>query len=132
VFNLGSDVSEVSGSQYKQKLGLKLVNRENAATAAIVITSVTNPWHKGLYCEQRDIGSGSDDAFVQLKDNASPQKTLFQITRDGLVDLNEQSSTPAAPSANKARIFARDNGSGKTQLCVLFNTGAVQVIATEP
>lgn len=39
---------------------------------------------------------------------------------------------PAAPAANKARIYARDNGAGKTQLVVLFPTGAVQVIATEP
>ena len=41
-------------------------------------------------------------------------------------------STPAAPAANRARLFVRDNGSGKTQLCVRFATGAVQVIATQP
>ena len=41
-------------------------------------------------------------------------------------------STPAAPGANKVRLFARDNGSGKTQLCVRFPTGAVQVIKTQP
>jgi len=31
-------------------------------------------------------------------------------------------TTPAAPSANRARLFARDNGLGKTQLCVRFPT----------
>jgi hypothetical protein len=41
-------------------------------------------------------------------------------------------STPSAPAANKARLFVRDNGSGKTQFCVRFPTGAVQVIKTEP
>jgi hypothetical protein len=41
-------------------------------------------------------------------------------------------TTPAAPIANRARIFARDDGFGKTQLCVRFNTGAVQVIKTQP
>ncbi|MEX0626924.1 MAG: hypothetical protein WD402_10285 [Chloroflexota bacterium] len=41
-------------------------------------------------------------------------------------------SAPVAPLANRARLFARDNGAGKTQLCVRFNTGAVQVIATQP
>jgi hypothetical protein len=41
-------------------------------------------------------------------------------------------TTPAAPIANRARLFVRDNGSGKTQLCVRFNTGAVQVIKTQP
>ena len=37
-----------------------------------------------------------------------------------------------APAANGARLYARDNGAGKTQLVVRFNTGAIQVIATEP
>jgi len=41
-------------------------------------------------------------------------------------------SAPAAPAANRARLYARDNGSGKTQLVVVFSTGAVQVLATEP
>jgi hypothetical protein len=48
-----------------------------------------------------------------------------------IADLIEQ-STPANPPADTARIFARDNGSGKTQLCVIFPTGAVQVLATQP
>lgn len=46
-------------------------------------------------------------------------------------DFSEHAD-PGAPGANNARVFARDNGSGKTQLCVRFPTGAVQVIATEP
>ena len=46
-------------------------------------------------------------------------------------DMDEM-VTPAAPPLNEARIFVRGNGMGKTQLCVLFHTGAVQVIATEP
>jgi hypothetical protein len=40
-------------------------------------------------------------------------------------------STPSAPPSNHARVFVRDNGSGKTQLCVRFHTGAVKVLATE-
>lgn len=39
---------------------------------------------------------------------------------------------PAAPAANKARLYVKDNGAGKTQLVVRFPTGAVQVLATEP
>jgi hypothetical protein len=39
---------------------------------------------------------------------------------------------PAAPATNTGRLYYRDNGSGKTQLCVRFATGAVQVLATEP
>jgi hypothetical protein len=39
---------------------------------------------------------------------------------------------PAAPAADKGRLYFKDNGSAKTQLVVRFPTGAVQVIATEP
>ena len=41
-------------------------------------------------------------------------------------------SAPSAPSANGARIFFQDNGAGKTQACVIFASGAVQVFATQP
>jgi len=41
-------------------------------------------------------------------------------------------SDPSAPSANQGRLYFRDNGAGKTQLCVRFNTGAIQVLATQP
>jgi hypothetical protein len=41
-------------------------------------------------------------------------------------------SAPAAAAANGVRIYARDNGAGKTQIVARFNTGAVQVIASEP
>lgn len=55
---------------------------------------------------------------------------------DGTIAVAKSSfaeiSDPSAPSANGALLYARDNGAGKTQLCVRFATGAVQVIATEP
>jgi len=43
----------------------------------------------------------------------------------------EEISAPSNPSDNTARLYAGDNGSGKTQLCVIFPTGASIVIATE-
>lgn len=48
-----------------------------------------------------------------------------------LADLAEQAE-PANPPADTARVFARDDGTGKTQLCVIFPSGATQVLATEP
>lgn len=38
----------------------------------------------------------------------------------------------AAPAINRVIIYARDNGAGKTQVVARFNTGVVQVLATEP
>ena len=46
--------------------------------------------------------------------------------------LGEVSSDPANPAANQARLYLKDNGSGKTELRVRFGTGASQVLATEP
>jgi hypothetical protein len=48
------------------------------------------------------------------------------------LEMTEQGAAPDAPGANRGRLYLIDNGAGKTQLCIRFNTGAVQVIATEP
>lgn len=40
--------------------------------------------------------------------------------------------TAPAGVSNKARVFAQDNGAGKTQLMVIFGSGAAQQIAIEP
>ena len=52
---------------------------------------------------------------------------VFTTTFYELIEIAD----PAAPSANRARLFAHDIG-GKTELCVRFPSGAVQVLATEP
>ena len=54
----------------------------------------------------------------------------FSIIDDAL-ELSEISE-PDAGAADTARLFLQDNGSGKTQLCVRFSSGATQVIATQP
>jgi hypothetical protein len=61
-----------------------------------------------------------------------PGETAFHNFRsDGSYEMTEVTDA-AAPSTNSARIYVRDNGSGKTQYVVRFATGAVQVLATEP
>lgn len=57
---------------------------------------------------------------------------LGDIGVDGCVELLEMSPEPSAPGSNKARLYARDNGAGKTQVVALFPSGSAQVIATEP
>lgn len=39
---------------------------------------------------------------------------------------------PGVGGADTCRLYSRDNGSGKTQLCAVFSSGAVQVLATQP
>lgn len=48
------------------------------------------------------------------------------------MEMLEAAADPANPAAgNWGRFYMRDNGSGKTQFCVRFNTGAPIVLATE-
>lgn len=43
-----------------------------------------------------------------------------------------EQTAPSAPSADRVRLYAEDNGSGKTRLMALFPSGAAQQIAIEP
>ncbi len=54
------------------------------------------------------------------------------IIQAGAYHEMAEMTAPAAPAANGVRIYAVDNGSGKTQLMALFATGAAQQIAIEP
>lgn len=47
-------------------------------------------------------------------------------------ELLEMSSAPAAGATNSVRVYAEDNGSGKTRLMARFPTGAAQQLAIEP
>jgi hypothetical protein len=71
---------------------------------------------------------------IHLSD-AGVQFPVFGAFQNGVestyLDMNEIAA-PAAPSANKARIYAEDDGAGKTRLMVVFPTGAAQQIAIEP
>ncbi|MDQ0103687.1 hypothetical protein J2T10_003352 [Paenarthrobacter nicotinovorans] len=49
----------------------------------------------------------------------------------GFIQLTEQGLTPGNPAANGSRIFSRDNGSGKTQTCVLYADGSIGVLHTQ-
>ena len=48
------------------------------------------------------------------------------------MNYSELAADPAAPAADTVRVYAKDNGSGKTGLYARFATGAVQQIAIQP
>lgn len=48
------------------------------------------------------------------------------------LEMTEQAADPDAPGVNRGRVYMRDSGAGKTQMCVRFNTGVIQVVAAEP
>lgn len=78
-------------------------------------------------------GSPSTASDVTIRRIAAGIMGFLNASTGGItLELTELAADPSAGASNTARLYSRDNGSGKTQLCVLFPTGAVQVLATEP
>ncbi|MBX5461473.1 MAG: hypothetical protein IRZ28_10335 [Steroidobacteraceae bacterium] len=68
-------------------------------------------------------------ALQQWLNNAGT--VLAAIGPTGYLEMLEQTD-PAAPGANRGRIYIKNNGSGKSQLVVKFASGAIVTIATDP
>lgn len=79
----------------------------------------------------RDVNLYRALANVLKTDDDFNVNGLMQLSASGYIDVVEIAA-PTAPGANIGRLFMKDNGAGKTQFCVQFPTGAVQVIATQP
>ena len=56
---------------------------------------------------------------------------LFKIDGAGFIEMSEITA-PAAPAANKGRLYFEDNGAGKTRLMALFATGSAVQLGIEP
>jgi len=68
-------------------------------------------------------GSGATTVNASASGGVSVATTFMQL---------DEMTAPAAPSANRVRIYAEDNGAGKTRLMAKFATGAAVQIAIEP
>jgi hypothetical protein len=74
----------------------------------------------------------------------SVMTALFNYVANGVIGVRGSSATdggslefleqtaPAAPAADRVRIYAEDDGAGKTRLMAVFGSGAAQQIAIEP
>jgi hypothetical protein len=69
--------------------------------------------------------------FYTSTANAAYGAPNMTLTSEGGVTMPEQANV-TAPAANSGTYYFRDDGAGKTQFVVLFPTGSVQVLATEP
>jgi hypothetical protein len=67
--------------------------------------------------------------FFDGDDNLNIRGGLL-VVEGNAIQLTEQTA-PAAPAANKVRIYAVDSG-GKTALMALFPSGAAQQLSIEP
>lgn len=70
-----------------------------------------------------DTGIRRDAAGVLAVSNGSTGGAALSL---------QEIAAPAAPAANHVRLYAQDNGAGKTQLMALFASGAAQQVAIEP
>ena len=70
-----------------------------------------------------EVNSGTLNAYRDLK-----LRNLIQTEYSQLTEM----TAPSAPATNSVRIYAEDNGAGKTRLMALFATGAAQQISIEP
>ena len=70
--------------------------------------------------------AGIAAGVVQLTDGTGTGAT------NGAAFETFEMTAPAAPATDGVRIYAEDNGSGKTRLMALFATGVAQQIAIEP
>ena len=70
-----------------------------------------------------EINNGTAGTYRDLK-----LRNLIQTEYSQLTEM----TAPSAPATNSVRIYAEDNGAGKTRLMALFPTGAAQQVAIEP
>jgi hypothetical protein len=100
---------------------------------AAAYIAFSNPDGIDNHCDLGDLGvrqyTGNID-YVYITEAGYQNRNLKGLHPSNL-ELTEMTA-PAAPAANNVRIFAQDNGAGKTQLMALFATGAAVQIAIEP
>jgi hypothetical protein len=80
--------------------------------------------------------SGSTSSVNVASDSIVLDPGLHVVVNGGLAVSKylrlAEMTAPGAPETNALYLFARVNASGKTEICVRFATGAIQVLATEP
>lgn len=81
-------------------------------------------------CQQVQLASSQTADAIQVMASDGTTK-LWNVGATGFMETIEITA-PSAPSANGVRIYAQDNGAGKTQLMARFASGAAQQIAIEP
>lgn len=116
-----------------ERLSIATNGNVSLTTANTVLTSPYIVGQLGIYVRTNSfpmIALGASDDIALTR----PAANIFGITNGstggGAIEFTEMTA-PATPSADKARIFARDNGSGKTQVCIILPDGVVTVLATQ-
>jgi hypothetical protein len=84
----------------------------------------------GISWSSSTTNNGAQDLII-YRSAASVLALTNAGSAGAAIEFLEQTA-PSAGAANTVRIYAEDNGSGKTRLMALFQSGAAQQIAIEP
>lgn len=84
----------------------------------------------GVYVD--DLGYGTNRWAFRSFGATDTVQIAGPVIWEKYLQTSEQGSAPAAPAGNGVRIYAIDNGAGKTQLMALFSSGAAQQLAIQP
>lgn len=77
---------------------------------------------------KQDLRGGTTYKLVRVDDAGA---TVADELAPDYFEFVEQGTAPAAPAANSVRLYAEDNGSGKTRLVLKFASGANVVVGTQ-
>jgi len=111
-----------SANAQKLRVYSTFTDSSNHERAAINTTAGT-----GIELAAETAGTGGDNLNVAL----TPAGT-GGVTLGANYQQFTEMTAPAAGASNTVRLYAEDNGSGKTRLMALFPTGAAQQVAIEP
>lgn len=133
---LGNACSEVliMGNMYTNPSGVCNVKVGNTCSGIQVFNELNASAPSG-HVEDNTVAPGSvvqgfNKTFPYGFDRLSVNSA--SIPTQGAILMKERASDASAPTTDEGQLYLKDNGAGKTQLCIRFNTGAVQVIATQP
>lgn len=88
--------------------------------------------HRGGYIENQGITGIAISVGLEIATQSGADTESIGLRLNGNFMEGTEMTAPAAPAANNYRVWAQDNGSGKTQLMVEFSSGGALQLAIQP
>lgn len=119
-----TEITDALGSAFTFTGIMTLGSFSTGGTTTVTISSLTGSMYLNV--------PSTDNFFFRVNGTTEMDMDEDRLDiNDNWLQMTEKSSSPTG-SSNIAKIYAKDNGAGKTQLMVIFATGAAQQIAIQP
>jgi len=118
---------------------VQLLKQINAAKNAFVTLAYLDDGNR-TNIGQNGTGVIANSPYLQVGNKFGPKLANFadvglsilKADGTGAILVGAATTTPAPASADGFKLYAKKNGNGKTQLCVIFSSGPEQCFATQP